>query len=298
VEEPLVTVALQFYNNESTLPSAIRSILYQSFPKWELVLQDDGSTDCSMEIARQYRDGRIRLFSDGLRKRRPTRINESLEVARGKYFALMDGDDISYPDRLLKQVRYLENNPDVDLVGAHVLVFDNTGRPVGKRVCPEMHEDICRKPWSGFPMAQPTFLGHIRWFRLHGYDEKIDRSEDQDLLLRSYRSSQFANVPEILLGYREGTIHLKKILTGRWFFAQALAREFRQQEQPGLAVRAVLEQAMKAIVDCVAFISGLNYRLLRHRAQPITDTERREWEHVWQLVHRTEVKSCAASTAN
>lgn len=114
----------------------------------------------------------------------------------------------------------------------------------------------------------------------------------------SYRFSRFANVPEILLGYREERIHLKKILTGRWFFAKALAREFRRQRRPGLAVRAVAEQTLKAILDCVAVGSGLNYRLLRHRAWPISDSERRKWEYVWRLVNQTEVKSCAASMAN
>ena len=96
-------------------------------------------------------------------------------------------------------------------------------------------------------------------------------------------------MPEILQGYREEKIDLKKIYKGRWFFAQALVKELSGQGRYGLSVRAVFEQGLKGMVDTLAVASGLNYRLLRHRARPITDTEQSEWEKVWQMVNKTEV---------
>jgi len=171
------------------------------------------------------------------------------------------------------------------LVGAWVIVFGRAGTPLGKRAGPEAHDAICARPWAGFPIAHPTYVGRLEWFQRYGYNEMVPKAQDQELLLRSYRFSRFANVPEILLGYQEKRIDLKKVIAGRWFFAQALVREFHQQHRPGLAVRAVVEQALKAVLDCVAVGSGLNYRLLRHRAQPLTQSENQEWERLWQLVN-------------
>lgn len=282
---PLVTVALQFYNNERTLALAIRSVLSQSLGDFELLLHDDGSTDHSMAVAQQFRDERIQLFSDGVRLWRPARINQALDLARGEYFALMDGDDICYPDRLLHQIGYIAENPGVDLVGSSTLVFRGKGHAIGKRSTPERHEDICRSPWSGIHMAQPAFLGRTAWFRKHRYDESMLKAQDQDLLLRSYRSSTFANVPEILLGYREERIDLRKILISRKHMSRSLYREFARQGKQGLAMRAVVEQLLKGLVDCTAATTGLGYRILRHRAHPITAHEREEWDKVWALLN-------------
>jgi glycosyltransferase involved in cell wall biosynthesis len=83
MNEPLVSVGLQFYNNESTLRYAIQSILNQTYQNWELILHNDGSTDGSYEIARSFSDQHIRLFTDAVNKGRPERLNESLQIARG-----------------------------------------------------------------------------------------------------------------------------------------------------------------------------------------------------------------------
>lgn len=285
--EPLVSVGLQFFNNEATLRQAIQSILNQSYQNWELILQNDGSQDRGFEIASYFHDSRIRLFNDSINRKRPFRINESLSLAKGKYYALMDGDDISYPDRLLTQVEYLEGHPSVDLMGTGMMVFDRTGRPIGKRQPPPTHEEICGRPWAGFPMAQPTFMGRMDWFKKHYYDRRARGGvEDQDLLLRSYQSSRFANLPNILVGYREPRLNVRKMIIARYFFSRSLMRQFWQKGDRVLAIRAVVEQSVKALGDCVAVGTGLNYRILRHRAWPITDEEKRDWVRVWGLVNR------------
>jgi len=283
---PLVSIGMPVRNCERTLAFAIRSILWQTYSNWELLLIDDGSSDATLRIARSFADVRIKIWADGTPRGLPDRLNQAIELAQGEYFARMDGDDVAYPERIERQVNYLQQHPDIDLVGAWVIVFGSDGTPLGKRVSPETYTAICARPFAGFPIAHPTYMGRLEWFRRYRYRNEAIRCEDQDLLLRSYRFSRFANVPEILLGYREEGIPLKKILTGRWFFAKALAREFRRQRRPGLAVRAVVEQALKAILDCVAVGSGLDYRLLRHRAWPITCAESQHWERVWQLVHQ------------
>lgn len=286
---PLVSVGLQFFNNEKTLGLAIRSILNQSFQDWELIIHDDGSTDAGREVVSRFADARIRFYPDGNNCKRPARLNASLDLARGKYYAIMDGDDVAYPARLLKQVEYMEEHPEVNLLGARMLVFRGAGEPVGKRLFPVTHEQICTKPSAGFPMAQPTFMGRTEWFRKHWYDPRAQAGvEDQDLLLRAYKTSRFANLPEILMAYRETGLYLKKMFTARYYLCKSLVRHFRSEDNTLSLVFAVANQSAKALFDCVAIITGLNYRLLRQRARPITDEERREWATVWESVNRVE----------
>lgn len=281
---PLVTVALQFFNAERTLAEAVRSILNQTFKDWELLLQDDGSTDGSLDVARGFREPRVRVLSDGINRKRPARINEGISLATGGYFALMDADDVAYPDRLARQVSFLEREPTVDLLGGSMLVFDGLGVPRGQRVGPAGHEEICRRPWAGFPLAQPTFMGRRDWFQRHRYRDGTAPTEDQDLLIRSYRKSRFANLPEILMGYREPTLTVRKQLLGRRQVTKALVRELLHQGRPILAARAAFEQAGKTAVDVFAVGSGLGYRVLGHRAQPITEEDKRGWEEVYRSV--------------
>ena len=287
IDGPLVTVGLQFFNNETTLRQAIQSVLNQSYQNWEFILHDDGSQDRSLEIACNFRDSRIRIFTDSVNRKRPERLNQSLRLSKGKYYAVMDGDDVSYPDRLSKQVEYMEENPAVDLLGAGMIVFDNAGKPIGKRIPPASHEKICAKPWSGFPMAQPTFMGRTDWFKKHNYDRRaLGAVEDQDLLLRAYQSSRFANMPDILVGYREVGLYLKKIIIGRYFFSRNLIRQFRREGRVSLAILAAAGQCLKTSVDCIAAGTGLKYHILRHRARPITNEEKEEWLRVWNFLNR------------
>ncbi|MFI5181884.1 MAG: glycosyltransferase [Thermoanaerobaculia bacterium] len=281
---PLVTVALQFFNAERTLAEAVRSILKQTFADWELLLQNDGSTDASLEVARSFRDPRVRILSDGINRRRPARINEGIRLAAGRYFALMDADDVAYPDRLARQVSFLDREPPVDLVGGAMLVFDDRGVPRGKRVGPAVHDEICRRPWAGFLLAQPTFVGRTEWFRKYGYRDGTAPTEDQDLLIRSHRHSRFANLPEVVMGYREAGLTVRKQLFARRQVTKALVRELLQESRPILAARAALEQAGKAAVDVFAVASGLDYRILGHRAGPITEEEASRWRDVYESV--------------
>lgn len=284
-EGPLVSVGMPVRNCQHTLKLAIRSMLGQTYRKWELLLIDDGSSDDTLKIAQQFADRRIRVFSDGERRGIPVRLNQAIAMSRGRYFARMDGDDVAYPARLERQVNYLETHPEVDLAGTWVIVFDPIGTPLGKRAGPEAHGDICAKPFAGFPIAHPTYVGRLEWFQRYRFNEKLPRSQDQDLLLRSYRLSQFGNVPEILLGYREERIYLRKLFTWRWYFVQAAIREFNQQGRADMAFRAVFGQVLKAIIDSLAVGSGLNYRVLQHRAQAMTSVEQQEWERVWRMVN-------------
>src|ERR1700733_14082702 len=118
---PIITIAMPFYNSAATLELAIRSLLNQSYGNFELLLCDDGSDDQGFAIARSFDDPRLICWSDGRRLRLAARLNECIDRARGLYLARMDADDIAYPDRLARQLAFLGSHPDVDLCSAGIM---------------------------------------------------------------------------------------------------------------------------------------------------------------------------------
>jgi glycosyltransferase involved in cell wall biosynthesis len=280
----LVSIGMPVRNCGKTLDISIKSILSQSYNYWELLIIDDGSEDDTVEVAKKYSDHRIRIYLDGEKRGIEYRLNQALGLSSGKYFARMDGDDVAYPSRLERQVLFLEKHLDIDLLGTWVMVFKEDGQALGKRMGPENHKTIIAKPIAGFPIAHPTYMGRLTWFQRYKYRNEALLCEDQDLLLRSHHHSRFANYPEILLGYREKQISLKKIILSRKSWVQSLSYEFKRKGEYGLFLRGALEQGMKGIVDCISVLTGLNYHILRHRARPITDEEKKEWEGIWKLL--------------
>ena len=279
---PRVSIGMPSYNCAPTLDAAVRSILNQTFCDWELLLIDDGSTDGTLDIARKYPDPRICVYADGSHAGLVARLNQAIELGRGKYFARMDGDDVSYPDRLELQVEFLEKHQEIDLLGGGLLIFGRNGRVLGTREQRITHEQICRRPWAGFYLAHPTWLGKMDWFRRHRYRPDAVRCEDQDLLFRTYANSQFAALPEIVLGYREAELSLRKILLGRRSFARLVVREAFRKNQHLIGVAAAVEQALKGFIDCVAIGTGLGYRILKHRALPVDEAVIRRWMEVFK----------------
>lgn len=109
-------------------------------------------------------------------------------------------------------------------------------------------------------------------------------SEDQDLLLRSYKDSHFANVPEILLGYREASLNVKKQCIMRYYFIRSLYCNLWLEGAYGAFLRSSAVVLLKLSVDILAITTGLNYRLLGHRARPISAGEQSRWDSLWREV--------------
>src|SRR5690242_15629888 len=177
--DPLITIGMPVRNCERTVEAAIRSILNQTCGSWELLIIDDASEDTTAKVASQFRDRRIHLLSGGVHAGLAARLNQAVRQGSGRYFARMDGDDVSFPQRLERQVAYLEARPEVDLLAAGIVLFKGAGQIIGERRIREDHDWICRRPWGGFPMPHPTWMGRMQWFRSNPYDESVLRAEDQ-----------------------------------------------------------------------------------------------------------------------
>jgi len=280
MNEPLVTVAMPFYNCERTLEAAIQSILDQTYGNFELILCNDGSTDGSAEIVASFHDARIKLITHSDRARLAVRLNECIDNARGYYFARMDADDISYPDRIEKQVRFLEQHSDIDLVGTQMLVFQGGGNPVGKIQGPTQHEELVSRALLGIRVWHATWLGKRSWFQAHRYDPRCALAQDQELLFRAHKVSAYAVIPELLYGNRVDALHLKKMLWYRVLWMRYMSWHLRGFA--GYLKRIGLGCLLlgKAAVDTFAMTTGLQYKILRHRANPLSRSEIVGWEPI------------------
>jgi glycosyltransferase involved in cell wall biosynthesis len=282
---PLVSIALSMHNAAATIRSAVCSVLAQSFVDWELIVLDDGSSDGSVELVRAFGDGRIQVHVDGRQLGLAARLNQAIDVARGRYIARMDADDVAYPGRLARQVEFLEAHGEVDLVGSGMMVFEGDGAPVGVFPSRATHAEICARPFSGFYLAHPTWIGKTEWFRRWRYDPVCRKAQDQDLLLRSFSNSRFAALPEPLVGYRQDALSIRKSVLGRYYFSLAILRVARRDRQLARGGAAVFAQAAKLGFDIFAIGTGQARTLLRHRALPFNSAQARAWREAWDACH-------------
>jgi glycosyltransferase involved in cell wall biosynthesis len=288
---PLVTIGLPVLNAEATLPAAIESIRMQSFTDWELLVIDDGSIDRSPELAMKAaaQDTRIHALCDGLHVGLAARLNQVVQAARGRLFARMDADDIAYPNRLRLQVDFLTAQPDVDLVGGAMLVFGERGVARGVRRGPTTHGAICSRPHWGFRMFHPTWTGRTTWFSDHGY--RPSPTEDQDLLFRAHRTSRYANLPEVLAGYREPGIKLGPSLRRRRAFTGRTVRALLANQHRGAALSSLSKHLALGLVDIVAVTLSLEDKLLRQRAGSMSAAELNQWSLVWRQINHLDAIS-------
>ncbi len=197
-----VTIGISFYNDESILHHTIDSVLNQTFEDWNLLLINDGSTDRSVEIAKQYESSRVKIIDDNENKGLIHRLNQLIEMTDTVYFVRMDSDDIMAPDRLEKQIGLLKKQTELDLVGSAAYIIDENNQITGKRL-PLLdiknRDDVLRKGL----FIHPTVTGKTSWFQRHKYKKGFNRAEDLELWCRTYNRTRFVVMDEPLLFYRD-----------------------------------------------------------------------------------------------
>jgi len=207
----LVTIGLPFYNDRLTLELAIKSIFAQTYKNWELILVDDGSTDGSLNIAKKITDKRVRIISDEKNKGLIFRLNQIASLAKGKYLARMDADDLMQPTRIEKQVEFLENNPDVDLVDTGAYSIYRNEVPKEKRSLNDINTDA-KQVIKRAMLLHASVAGKTNWFINNPYNEEYVRAEDYELWCRTFKYSKFGRIKEPLYIVREGKINIKNYL--------------------------------------------------------------------------------------
>ena len=258
----LVSIAIPFYNDEKYLEYAILSVINQTFQNWELLLMNDGGKDGSLNIATKYSklDPRIKLFSDGVNKGLVARLNQSILLAKGKYYARMDADDIMYKDRIRTQVEFLESNENVDIVGSSIMVIDDKNNIKGS--------GFSKGFSTGF--VHPTIMGKIVWFRENKYNAKYVRAEDTELWFRTSKHSVFYNIDKPLFFYREfGVPTLNKYIASM----RTMKLIFRNYEEYGKTFKWAVINYMISDIKILVYVlfSVLNKTeiLISHRRKKV-----------------------------
>jgi glycosyltransferase involved in cell wall biosynthesis len=201
---PLVSAIMPTYNASRYLADAVESVLRQTFSDWELIVYDDGSTDQTQDILRRYRDPRIRVERSATNLGRGGARNQAIRLARGRYVAPCDSDDVSLPDRFAHEVQFLETHPEIDVVSAHMACFWEGHPPEVRFTFPEDNEQIQRRFARGMMgIAHGASMIRAHCFERFGsYDESLRRAEDLDFFLRIRRQCRFHTLPEVLYLYR------------------------------------------------------------------------------------------------
>ena len=122
---PLVTIGIPCYNVGRFIALSIKSVLAQTYTNFELIITDDGSTDNTVDEIRKFNDSRIIMIVDGENHGISYRLNQQIDMAKGYIFIRMDGDDIMFPNRVEKQVKYLQEHPNIDVVGTGAVIIDD-----------------------------------------------------------------------------------------------------------------------------------------------------------------------------
>lgn len=205
-QTPEVSVILSVYNAQAYLAEAVDSVLAQTLTGFEFIIIDDGSEDGSGGILEGYArsDPRIRLV------RRENRgltvsLNEGLGMARSGMIARMDADDIAEPERLAKQLAFMQDNPGVSAVGCAVQTINKQGQPGPVVRFPTGHGQIEAQLWRGhgFVICHPALMARREAIeRIGGYDARYRTAQDLDLYLRLGEVGELSNLEDVLLRYR------------------------------------------------------------------------------------------------
>ena len=269
-DNPKVSVIMGIYNCEQTLPQAIDSIVEQTYTNWELIMCDDGSTDNTCAVAKQYADQypqKIILLRNEKNMKLSYTLNRCLSVASGELIARMDGDDISHPERIARQVNLLLANPDIQLVGTAMRQFDEYGKHGIMHPSTNPDSSILK---NSIPFFHATIMTYKAVYdALGGYCEKkrAERVEDVDLWFRFYsKGFKGTNLDEPLYEVREDFSAVKRrTLQARIHSIQTRVSGYKLL---GFPMRSLLFPAS------ILFIKGL----IPHRIAAFLQKKRALWK--------------------
>lgn len=200
---PKISVILPVYNASFYIATAIKSILKQTFGDFELIIINDGSTDETQLILNKSRDKRIKILINKKSRGVAGALNQALKLANGTYIARMDADDISKPQRLEEQIKFLERNLQYAGVGSWIQTINADGKLLKVVRYPSDYRFIKKRMLVANFFAHPAMMLRKKVIdEIGGYDEKLNGAEDYDLFIRICAVYQMTNIPHVLLLHR------------------------------------------------------------------------------------------------
>ncbi len=203
-DKPLVSVVIPLYNAEEYIEEALQSILNQTYENLEIIVSNDGSTDNSVQLVRRYSDNRIKIVGGERNEGISAALNKGVLAAEGKYVAIMDADDWSYPDRIEKQVKLMEGNPEIILCSGDMDMCDGALKYKRTRKYPETDEEIRRVLLKYDPIVHAASM----WRREAMLKTSLyplyvrNTCHDYSLIFEIAKYGKFQNIPSSLIKVR------------------------------------------------------------------------------------------------
>jgi glycosyltransferase involved in cell wall biosynthesis len=200
-----VAVVMAVHNGRRTVRPAIESVRAQTFTGWTMAVVDDGSSDGTAECLRAAAaaDPRVVVLTNPVRRGLAASLNIAWRSVRAPLIARMDADDLSDPVRLERQVEFMAQHPQVDVVGTGARLVSPEGTLLGAATRPESHDALLACLYRESPFYHPSVMMRRSFLeRVHGYDERLRRAQDQDLWFRGLEAgARYHNLPDPLITY-------------------------------------------------------------------------------------------------
>ena len=232
-----VSIVMSAYNCEPFLEQALESIINQSYQEFELILFDDASTDSTKTIVQNFalNDTRIIAVFNDINKGLTANLNKAISLSKGAYIARMDADDIALPSRIEKQVKFLDDHQEIDLVGSTAFDINEYGEEIQLRKSPKLHDDIIALLPKANPITHSTVMFRKKSFASIGYyNESYRTTQDYEMWFRAAgKGLKFHNLQEILLKYRiDNNYHKRKSLKYRLYDCKLRLQGFKHINLP------------------------------------------------------------------
>jgi len=281
--QPLVSVMMPIYNGEKTLPLALASLKAQTYTNWKAIIVNDGSTDGTKEFLNALDDPRFKIIHFEKNKGRPYARQAALDAAEGKYLAFLDADDFYHPEKLEKQVKVMEENPEVDLVSCVMASYGKDFRLQAIRPKREL-KDFYKVDQPFRPARAPSIIKLLKAKQIK-YNMELKYAQDTDFFSRYLNNGKYIITSDILYYYSEFvSVTGKKILKTYYFsfigtFERVNANSFS-------SIIPLFTIGMKFLLTLIGIpILGRNY-FLKQRGTPPSETDIQEFNHTLKQIRQ------------
>ena len=223
--KPSISIIMSVYNGEQFLNESIKSILNQTYTDFEFIITNDCSTDNSKDIIQEFakKDSRIKFIDNKKNLGLAQSLNNMIKISKAKYIARMDADDIALQNRFEKQMKIIQNNPDIDVVFTGTMLIDKFGNDICRSWKPKSIKKILQDLQYNNYIPHPSIIiKKLTLAEFDNYDTKFGTGQDRDLWIKMRdKRVKFYYLREILLKYRLNPQSVRANAKDRYWFKVA-----------------------------------------------------------------------------
>jgi len=265
----LISVVIPCYNAEHSVLKSIRSLQKQSYPHWEAIVVNDGSTDGTRDVILGIDEARIQYYEFKENRGRGAARQKGLEMATGEFLAMVDADDWIYDNKLEDQVRILEDNPNLSLISGGMAITDGKDQIIGMRI-----GDNVIRTWTdiGFPPIPhgPSMI-RMSVAKPFSYDVTMKHSQDIEFLSKCMLGKEYMVSSKIWYVYSEHVSVTKyKILVSYLYSLKYISRYV--WKRPMSAIKHIILLLLKiCYLGVVSIFKSTEQILKRRSTEPTTE---------------------------